>query len=341
MPDRQLWQWQWEWECGNGKRGSFGREVLAAKGRFKGSKGSEGGPNCSTSQTSDRRTILAQLRHPKVRKHTPAPLEPPPASTNAVGRVTTSTKKDLGDALISPLAIHPHEPKAAQNDLAHASFVPTEPPPQRQRPPSHISVQQHYPTRQGQKVSEKPVLPVPTSPVAAIASIKQQHPHLIACPEFFLSSISPSPSLSIPRQPLVCRPLPPLIPPPPLQAHTTAIMGYSDADKLAINTIRVLAVRITPHPSILPRGFTPPPPFRWCCCSAPPSMEGGQKKRDNGVLCIEPRQCAGWDEDAVNGMRSCSPFSCHRPMPPHMPTPATQARQCKKPRRAPMPAGSH
>lgn len=103
--------------------------VLAAKGRFKGSKGSEGGPNCSTSQTSDRRTILAQLRHPKVRKHTPAPLEPPPASTNAVGRVTTSTKKDLGDALISPLAIHPHEPKAAQNDLAHASFVPTEPPP--------------------------------------------------------------------------------------------------------------------------------------------------------------------------------------------------------------------
>lgn len=127
-------------------------------------------------------------------------------------------------------------------------------------------------------MSEKPVLPVPTSPVAAIASIKQQHPHLIACPEFFLSSISPSPSLSIPRQPLVCRPLPPLIPPPPLQAHTTAIMGYSDADKLAINTIRVLAVRITPHPSIIPRGFTPPPPFRWCCCSAPPSMEGGQKK---------------------------------------------------------------
>lgn len=68
-------------------------------------------------------------------------------------------------------------------------------------------------------MSEKPVLPVPTSPVAAIASIKQQHPHLIACPEFFLSSISPSPSLSIPRQPLVCRPLPPLIPPPPTSAH--------------------------------------------------------------------------------------------------------------------------
>lgn len=28
----------------------------------------------------------------------------------------------------------------------------------------------------------------------------------------------------------------------------TAIMGYSDTDKLAINTIRVLAVRDTPPP---------------------------------------------------------------------------------------------
>lgn len=200
---------------GNGNAAMGKRGVLAAKGRFKGSKGSEGGPNCSTSQTSDRRTILAQLRHPKVRKHTPAPLEPPPASTNAVGRVTTSTKKHLGDALISL-----HLQFTRTNQKRPRTTLPTPPsfppsPPQRQRPPSHISVQQHYPTRQGQKVSEKPVLPVPTSPVAAIASIKQQHPHLIACPEFFLSSISPSPSLSIPRQPLVCRPLPPLIPPPP------------------------------------------------------------------------------------------------------------------------------
>lgn len=314
--------------------------VLAAKGRFKGSKGSEGGPNCSTSQTSDRRTILAQLRHPKVRKHTPAPLEPPPASTNAVGRVTTSTKKDLGDALISPLAIHPHEPKAAQNDLAHASFVPTEPPP---APAPTLTHQR--PAALPHPAKPKSVRE--TRPARADVSSRghSQHkttappPHRLSRVLSFLDLSSPS--LSIPRQPLVCRPLPPLIPPPPpLQAHTTAIMGYSDADKLAINTIRVLAVRITPHPSTIPRGFTPPPPFRWCCCSAPPSMDGGQKKRDNGVLCIEPRQCAGWDEDAVNGMRSCSPFSCHRPMPPHMPTPATQARQCKKPRRAPMPAGS-
>lgn len=207
MPDHQLLHWEWEWECGNGKKGSVGRE-----GSVQRLKRERGG-----AQTARRHRppIAGPSSHScgnqKFANTLRPPLEPPPASTNAAGRVTTSTKKDLGDALISPLAIHPHEPKAAQNDLAHAaSFVPTEPPPQRQRqrPPSHISVQQHYPTRQGQKVSEKPVLPVPASPVAAIASIKQQHPHLIACPEFFLSSISPSPSLSIPRQPLVCRPLP-------------------------------------------------------------------------------------------------------------------------------------
>jgi len=36
-------------------------------------------------------------------------------------------------------------------------------------------------------------------------------------------------------------------------------MGYTDTDKLAINTIRVLAVRFTPHPShaILPRVAMP------------------------------------------------------------------------------------
>lgn len=279
MPDRQLWQWQWEWECGNGKRGSFGREVLAAKGRFKGSKGSEGGPNCSTSQTSDRRTILAQLRHPKVRKHTPAPLEPPPASTNAVGRVTTSTKKDLGDALISPLAIHPHEPKAAQNDLAHASFVPTEPPPPAPAP----TLTHQRPAALPHPARPKSVRE--TRPARADVSSRGHSQHKTTAPpphrlSRVLSFLDLSLSLSLhPQTTPRVSPSSPFDTPPPLQAHTTAIMGYSDADKLAINTIRVLAVRITPHPSIIPRGFTPPPPFRWCCCSAPPSMEGGKKKR--------------------------------------------------------------
>lgn len=118
-------------------KGSFGREVLAATGRFKGSKGSEGGPNCSTSQTSDRRTILAQLRHPKVRKHTLASLEPPPASTNAVGRVTTGTKKDLGDALISL-----HLQFTRTNQKRPRTTLPTPPsfPP---RPPPSASAHPH------------------------------------------------------------------------------------------------------------------------------------------------------------------------------------------------------
>lgn len=51
-------------------------------------------------------------------------------------------------------------------------------------------------------------------------------------------------------------------------------MGYSDTDKLAINTIRVLAVRITPHPSTILRDFTPPPPFRWCLL-LDPTINGG------------------------------------------------------------------
>lgn len=275
MPDRQLLEWEWEWECGNGKKGSFGRE-----GSVQRLKRERGGPNCSTSQTSDRRTILAQLRHPKVRKHTPAPLEPPPASTNAVGRVTTSTKKDLGDALISL-----HLQFTRTNQKRPRTTLPTPP----SFPPSPPPAPAPTLTHQRPAALPHPARPKSvreTRPARADVSSRGHSQHKTTAPpphrlSRVLSFLDLSLSLSLhPQTTSRVSPSSPFDTPlPPLQAHTTAIMGYSDADKLAINTIRVLAVRITPHPSTIPRGFTPPPPFRWCCCSAPPSMEGGQKKR--------------------------------------------------------------
>lgn len=271
MPDRQLLEWEWEWECGNGRKGSFGRE-----GSVQRLKRERGAPNCSTSQTSDRRTILAQLRHPKVRKHTPAPLEPPPASTNAVGRVTTSTKKDLGDALISL-----HLQFTRTNQKRPRTTLPTPP----SFPPSPPPAPAPTLTHQRPAALPHPARPKSVRETRAGVSSRGHSQHKTTAPpphrlSRVLSFLDLSLSLSLhPQTTPRVSPSSPFDTPPPLQAHTTAIMGYSDADKLAINTIRVLAVRITPHPSTIPRGFTPPRHSVGVAALPHHQWRGGKKKR--------------------------------------------------------------
>lgn len=335
MPDHQLLEWEWEWECGNGKKGSFGRE-----GSVQRLKRERGGPNCSTSQTSDRRTILAQLRHPKVRKHTPAPLEPPPASTNAVGRVTTSTKKDLGDALISL-----HLQFTRTNQKRPRTTLPTPP----SFPPSPPPAPAPTLTHQRPAALPHPARPKSvreTRPARADVSSRGHSQHKTTAPpphrlSRVLSFLDLSLSLSLhPQTTPRVSPSSPFDTPPPTSAHNR---HHGLLRRRQARDQHDPRPGCAYYPSSLNNSsrLHPAPAIPLVLLLCPTINGGGAKKRDNGVvLCIEPRQCAGWGEDAVNGMRSCSPFSCHRPMPPHMPTPATQARQCKKPRRAPMPAGS-
>lgn len=331
MPDRQLLEWEWEWECGNGRKGSFGRE-----GSVQRLKRERGGPNCSTSQTSDRRTILAQLRHPKVRKHTPAPLEPPPASTNAVGRVTTSTKKDLGDALISL-----HLQFTRTNQKRPRTTLPTPP----SFPPSPPPAPAPTLTHQRPAALPHPARPKSVRETRAGVSSRGHSQHKTTAPpphrlSRVLSFLDLSLSLSLhPQTTPRVSPSSPFDTPPPYK-RTQPPSWATPTPTSSRSTRSASWLCVLP---LIPQQFlaaSPRPAIPLVLLLCPTINGGAAKKRDNGVLCIEPRQCAGWDEDAVNGMRSCSPFSCHRPMPPHMPTPATQARQCKKPRRAPMPAGS-